>query len=68
MADQQWNTIDEYIFAGRTLGAVKAIQDISKCNLQNAIYLLRDRYKDLRIAKPDGFSVSEGEYWNDCYS
>lgn len=66
--DRQWDEIDKDIFARRTLLAARAIRDLVKCDLRHAIYLLHDRYADLRKAKPDGFSVSEDEYWDGCYS
>jgi hypothetical protein len=66
--DPQWAAIDEDIFARRTLLATKAIRDLAKCDLRDAIYLLHDRYAELRKTNPRGFSVSEDEYWDGCYS
>jgi hypothetical protein len=66
--DDQWQAIDEAIFANRKLPAILQIRALGACGLHEALGVLCERYAKLLAEAPDRFSCTEQEYWADFYS
>ena len=66
--DEQWKIVDEDLFAGLRLQAVKRIRELSGLRLSEASEMMYKRYEKLRAEQPDKFMESHEEYWQNWYS
>ncbi|QEH37445.1 hypothetical protein OJF2_60360 [Aquisphaera giovannonii] len=66
--EEQWQPIDEDLFAGRPLMAVKRIRQQTGSGLHAAGEVMRARYESLRRSDPDRFQQTDAEYWAGWYS
>ena len=66
--DNQWQPIDEAIFANRKLPAIEQIRALSGCDLKEALERLYERYTELRAEAPERFSCTDQDYWAGFYS
>ena len=60
LSDEQWKPIDEWIFRGWTINAVKAIREAAGVGIREAVDLVEDRRSKLRENKPGEFIIDEG--------
>jgi len=65
---EQWQPIDEAIFAKHILAAVRQIRSAGNCGLREAMELLHARYAKLRAEAPDRFACTDQDYWAGFYS
>jgi hypothetical protein len=63
ITDEQWQPIDEAIFANLKLPAFKQIRALTGCSLKESLDLFYERYAKLRAEAPDRFDCTDQEYW-----
>ena len=68
ITEEQWQPIDEAIFANLKLPAIRHIRAASGCSLKEAIDVLYERYAKLRAEAPDRFNCTDEDYWAGFYS
>jgi hypothetical protein len=68
MTPEQLTEVDDHILAGHILLAIMAIRKYTGVGIKDAIDIHFDRYKQLRLARPDDFVCNDEEYWQEVYS
>lgn len=68
IAEQHWIPIDEAIYSGHKLVAIKLLKETANCPLRDAIIAIHDRYDFLRKVCSDAFLVPHEGYWDETYS
>jgi hypothetical protein len=60
LSDEQWKSIDEFIFRGWTINAVKAIREAAGVGIREAVDLAEERRRTLLARTPERFVVDPG--------
>jgi hypothetical protein len=68
LTEEQWNLVDEDLFAGNKLQAVMKIRQFTGLNLSEVGEMMYSRYRKLRDEQPHKFIQSHEEYWQGWYS
>lgn len=65
--DNEWQPIDEAIYAGKILSAIICYREVIHCDLGTAIFAIHDRL-DMLNTVPKHFIVDIETYWQVFYS
>ena len=60
--------LDDLIFAGHKLLAVRLVREQRGCTLLEALDALVARYRQLRTSQPERFSCDDAAYWEGFHS
>jgi hypothetical protein len=60
--------VDDLLFAGERIRALHALQEITGCDLQQAIEEIGQRFEMLVATKPERFTVSLDDYWANFFT
>jgi len=60
LSDEQWKPIDEFIFLGQTINAIKAIREAIGDGIREAVDIAEERRCKLCERKPEAFVLDEG--------
>lgn len=60
LSDEQWKSIDESIFRGWTINAVKAIREARGVGIREAVDVADERRRSLLARTPERFVVDSG--------
>jgi hypothetical protein len=68
LTEDGWREVDEELFLGHRLAALKLIRERSGLRLAQASELMYERYRELRAEYPERFTCGDEEYWAGWYS
>ncbi|MFC5833723.1 hypothetical protein [Nonomuraea insulae] len=60
--------LDDLVLQGQRIRGIKLIKDTFECSLHEALDYYVERYRKLRLTRPDDFTESHEEYWDGFYS
>lgn len=63
-----WPEVDDHILQHRILDGLQVIRDARGCGIPQALDEFAERYRWLRVNRPDDFTVSEESYGAGFYS
>lgn len=66
ISDEQWQPIDNEIFAGRKIQAIKLYREAIQTDLKTAKDAVDQRDRDLRAASPEAFKTPAGKGCMSC--
>ncbi len=68
ISQEQWERIDEELFAGNRLFAIQQIRTAAQCSLGVAIESVYQRFDKLAAECPERFRCDLNTYWAGFYS
>jgi hypothetical protein len=68
ITEQDWEQIDNYLFAHEVFPAPKYIRAINQVGLRDAIDLVHSRFEKLAAEMPEKFQCDLETYWSGFYS